>query len=339
LRAQQVFRALTAVWLAVCAAGAPRSAGAAEVLDDAWRRVALPDVTRRVFAAGAPAEVLLYTLVPEMLVGRNHQPSPQALELTPPELRSLPTIVNLPDRDDARYDSELVALRPDVYVDYGTVDDDYVAALEAISARTRVPGIILDGRLENVPQVYRRLGAALGVAERGEETAVVVERILEKYRGALTARPVRAYLACSADGLMPCLGGHSFGEAAAWLGAINVAGTVETAPRRAWTLAEIAAAPPDVAVAVDAARLRGDPAWQAVPAVAAGRVRAPPTEPFNWGPRPPSVNRVLGVVWLAYFLPGREVDAEFLGDVRALMATLYHVDVSDERIRALVGDR
>ena len=46
---------------------------AAELVDDAQRRVELPDAPSRVFAAGAPAEVLLYTLVPEMLVGRNHQ--------------------------------------------------------------------------------------------------------------------------------------------------------------------------------------------------------------------------------------------------------------------------
>ena len=40
-------------------------------VDDASRRVALPQRVNRVFAAGAPAEVLLYTLTPEMLVGRN----------------------------------------------------------------------------------------------------------------------------------------------------------------------------------------------------------------------------------------------------------------------------
>ena len=44
--------------------------------------VLLPARVSRVFAAGAPAEVLLYTLVPDMLVGRNHMPTAAALELT-----------------------------------------------------------------------------------------------------------------------------------------------------------------------------------------------------------------------------------------------------------------
>lgn len=295
--------------------------------DDAGRSVALPDRVERVFAAGAPAEVLLYTLVPDKLAGRNRVPSAAELELMPPEYRTLPQIVNLPERDDARYDAELLALDVDVYVDYGTVDDDYVAALEAISERTGIPALILDGSLENVPAVYRRLGAALGVEERGERLAREAERLLTKYRGALADPPVRVYLACSANGLTPCLAGHSSGEAAAVLGAINTGGTLAEAARRPLTLAEIRERAPDVVIAPSGAAdaLRGSPAWQALPAVAAGRVYAPPDVPFNWGPRPPSVNRLPGLVWLAYVARGRPFDNEFHEDVSRFLTAFYHV--------------
>ena len=80
------------------------------VTDDAKRNVALPAHVSRVFAAGAPAEVLLYTLVPDMLVGRNHMPTAAALDFMPPELRSPTPIKKLPDRDDPRYDDELLAV-------------------------------------------------------------------------------------------------------------------------------------------------------------------------------------------------------------------------------------
>jgi iron complex transport system substrate-binding protein len=311
--------------------------GAAEFVDDAQRRVELPEAPRRVFAAGAPAEVLLYTLVPEMLGGRNHQPSPAAAVLMPLAFRSLPAIVNLPDRDDARYDAELVALEPHVYVDYGSVDADYVEALEAVTGRTRVPGIIFDGELARIPSVYRRLGAALGVSERGERLAAETQRLLDRYRGVLGGT-LRVYLACSANGLQPCYEGHSFGEVGQWLGARNVAGTLASAPRRAWTIDEIRAAEPAVIVAVDAARLRQDAEWQTIPAVAAGRVYSPPAVPFNWGPRPPSVNRLAGMIWLAYVLPGRDFDADFFADLGRLFSALYHVELGAEELRALVAN-
>jgi iron complex transport system substrate-binding protein len=96
---------------------------------------------------------------------------------------------------------------------------------------------------------------------------------------------------------------------------------------------------PEVIVAPSrdaAAAIRTDAAWRHIDAVAAGRVHAPPTLPFNWGPRPPSVNRLAGLIWLAYVLPGRELDAAFFDDVRSFFATFYHVTPTDEQLRALV---
>jgi iron complex transport system substrate-binding protein len=308
--------------------------------DDAQRSVVLPGKVTRVFAAGAPAEVLLYTLAPEMLAGRNHMPSEEALALIPPEYRAPVQITNVPDQDDPRYDAELLALDVDVYVDYGTVDADYVAALEAVSARTGIPGIILDGRLANIPAAYRQLGSALGVPERGERLAAEAERILSKYRDVLAEPRVRVYLACSQNGTTPCLEGHSFGEVAQWLGATNTGGAVGSAPRRPLTLAEIDASAPAVIIAVSAAsaaRLSAEPAWREIDAVAAGRVHAPPDLPFNWGPRPPSVNRLLGLIWMAYVLPARSFDDAFFADVRAFFETFYHVTPTREQLRHLIG--
>jgi iron complex transport system substrate-binding protein len=310
--------------------------------DDAQRRVTLPSTVTRVFAAGAPAEVLLYTLVPEKLGGRNHLPSEAALALMPPEYRAPKQITNLPDRDDPRYDAELLALNVDVYVDYGTVDADYIAALEAISARTGIPGIILDGRLANIPAAYRRLGSALGVTERGERLAAEAERILSKYRDVLAEPRVRVYLACSQNGTTPCLEGHSFGEVAQWLGATNTGGAVGTAPRRPLTLAEIDASAPAVIIAASAASaasLSADPAWREIDAVAAGHVHAPPDAPFNWGPRPPSVNRLLGLIWMAYVLPARPFDDAFFTEVRAFLETFYHVTPTPEQLGRLVESK
>lgn len=55
--------------LAALAYAAVGAAAAQTFTDDAGRNVVLPARVERVFAAGAPAEVLLYTLVPEKLAG------------------------------------------------------------------------------------------------------------------------------------------------------------------------------------------------------------------------------------------------------------------------------
>jgi hypothetical protein len=42
-----------------------------------------------------------------------------------------------------------------------------------------------------------------------------------------------------------------------------------------------------------------DAVWQAVPAVSNKRVYLAPTVPFGWIDGPPSVNRLIGLAWLA----------------------------------------
>jgi len=330
---------LSLIAFSVFALSAPSLLAQTRVTDDAKRGVTVPAHVSRVFAAGAPAEVLLYTLVPDMLVGRNHMPTAAALELMPPALRSPKQIKNLPDRDNPRYDDELLQLKPEVYIDYGTIDGDYVAALEAISGRAKVPALIFDGRLTAIPTVYRRLGTALGVPDRGEKLAAEAQRLIDKYRD--TAASTRVYLACSRDSLMPCVQGHPFGEAAELLGAVNTAGTTATAPKRPFTVQEVRLSKPDAVVAasqLSADIMRNDPEWHEVDAVASGRVYFPPDQPFSWGPRPPSVNRLLGVIWMAYALRAKPFDDAFFADVTSAFETFYHFTPTREQIGKLVAD-
>lgn len=306
--------------------------------DDAHRTVMLPAKVSRVFAAGAPAEVLLYTLAPEKMVGRNHMPSQAALEFTPPELRSPKPIALLPNANDDRKDGELVALKPDIYVDYGDIKDDYIHSLENVQNRTGIPAIILDGALQNIPATYHRLGTALGVTNRGDDLAKYVDDLLAKYRSVLqkSSKPPRAYLSCSGDNVIPCHAETRSGEILDFLGAINVVGTAQSAPMRPVTLDDMKSWDPDVIVvasAESAARLQRD--WPSLRAVGQHRVQVLLSVPFNWGPRPPSVNRLIGMIWLAYVLPGKEFDKAYYDDMRELFIKLFHFSPSDEQMKRL----
>ena len=252
-------------------------------------------------------------------------------------------IRQLPEVDNPAADAELLAIKPDIYVDYGTMHEDYIASVEAVQRRTRVPAIILDGALTRIPETYRRLGAALGVAARGERLGAAADRILTKYRGTLAAArsPLRVYLACSPDGFVPCVADEPAGEQLAWLGAVNVVGTRAVAPRRPLTIDEIKALGPEAIVIVGgagaASRLRANPAWRVVDAVARDRVYQYPALPYGWGPRPPSVNRLPGLVWLASVLSGRTSDAAFSDDIRSFFRDFYHLELSDQQLRTLVA--
>ena len=329
------------VLIAAAAAAATPVLTQTRFTDDARRTVDLPARVTRVFAAGAPAEVLLYTLAPDLLVGRNRLPEGDAVEFFPPAYRTPTLIRQLPEVDNPAADAELVALKPDLYVDYGTVNADYVASLDAVQKRTGVPGVILDGALIRIPAAYRRLGAVLRVPERGSRLATAAEGIFTKYRGTAAQPPVRVYLACSGDGFVPCLTDDSGGEPLQLLGGVNVAGSRASAPRRPRTIEEIIAMAPDAVVIMGnrgaGARLRAHPEWSKVPAVAAGRVYQWPSLPYSWGARPPSVNRLPGVMWLSYVLRNRPFDAAFRDDLRGFYRDFYHLELSEAQVQSLLA--
>ena len=78
-------------------------------VDDAGRRVTLPPDVSRVFAAGAPAEVMLYTLAPDLLVGRNMSPPVDALEFFPARSCWAPRSGGRPPGIEQRADSVTLA--------------------------------------------------------------------------------------------------------------------------------------------------------------------------------------------------------------------------------------
>jgi iron complex transport system substrate-binding protein len=85
-----------------------------------------------------------------------------------------------------------------------------------------------------------------------------------------------------------------------------------------------------------AARLRANPAWKHIPAVAQGRVFGWPNFPYSWGSQPPSVNRVAGLIWLSAVASGRGADA-VANDIRRFFKDFYQVDLTDAQFKTLVG--
>ena len=61
---------------------APPAARAASVTDAAGRAIAIPDKVERIFPAGPPAAILLYTLAPDLLLGWTRSSYPRAMRVS-----------------------------------------------------------------------------------------------------------------------------------------------------------------------------------------------------------------------------------------------------------------
>jgi iron complex transport system substrate-binding protein len=81
-----------------------------------------------------------------------------------------------------------------------------------------------------------------------------------------------------------------------------------------------------------------DPAWAPVAAVRARRVHLSPKLPFGWVDFPPSVNRLIGLWWLAKMLYPDLFPEDLRALTREFCTRFYHVTPSDTQIdRVLAG--
>jgi iron complex transport system substrate-binding protein len=280
---------------------------AAAEIEDATGRKTIPDKVERVMAAGPPATVVLYVLAPEKMIGWTAAPRPNEKPLLKPEVRELPELGRLTGRGDTANVEVVLKAKPDFILDFGTVNATYISLAQRVQEQTGVPYLLFDGRLQNTARSIRQVGAALGVSERAERIARYVEETERLIDAGLKEVPPaarrRVYLAREATGLETGLSGSINTEIIERAGGVNVAergagrGGIATV-----SIEQVLAWAPDTIITGDANFFRsyaGDAVWAAVPAVTAKRVYLAPRLPFGWIDQPPSINRTIGLRWMA----------------------------------------
>jgi len=319
---------------------------AGEIKDATGRTVSLPDRIERVMAAGPTAAVVLYVLAPDKMIGWPSAPRANERDFLLPATRDLPELGRLTGRGDTANVEVVLKAKPDVIFDFGSISPTYVSLAERVQEQTGIAYLLVDGRLDRSPASIRLLGAALGVGERAEAIARYIEETEQILNQRLEDLPQtarrRVYLARQPNGLETGLKGSINTEIIERAGGINVAepgagrGGIATV-----SIEQVIAWAPDTIITWDPNFFTGyasDPVWRTVPAVVDQRVFLAPRLPFGWIDAPPSINRTIGLRWVAGLLyPDR-----FSEDIRATAHTFinlfYGVDVGEQALdRILAG--
>lgn len=293
----------------------------ATTLEDAnGQHITLPEIPRRVLPAGPPAQILLHALAPERLAGLVETFTPDAVIYVDRAVLARP-FVPMAARNQAPADvATLRALKPNLVLDYGSVEARYATGDAAAARRLAVPVLLFDGRLEAAPGLLMKLGPALGVAARARLLSDRLSRILATVRP-LADLPenqrVPVYLARGADGLTGARSGSAFDEPLRMAGGRNVVSAGVGAFRR-MRVEEVLALHPKVVVFEDREALSSP----------LGKALAPDTivlldngVPYKVLTGAPSLNRMVGLVALASILhPDRfRMDPEDLPRVETLL--------------------
>ena len=144
-------------------------------------------------------------LAPEKLVGWNLNPKESELAFLPSAVRKLPDIGRLTGRGGTANLEVVMAARPDLILDFGSVNDTYVSLADRVQAQTGIPYILIGGRFDETVSALRTVGSIFGVAERAKQLGDRAEAIFAEVERVAQSIPVtqhpRVYLARRANGL------------------------------------------------------------------------------------------------------------------------------------------
>ena len=320
------------------------TAGTRTITDSAGRTIEIPEDVNRVFAAGPPASILIYALRPDALLGWPRALRDYEKPYVAEPYRELPETGRVTGRGGEANLERVLLLNPDLIVDFGSVRDTYIDLADRVQEQTGIPYILVNGRFELTADSMRLVGDALGVPDRAEALASDVEATLDGLEMVLDAVPEekrpRVYMARGPDGLETGLKGSINTEIIERAGGRNVAevrgqfGLVQVSPE------QVIIADPDTIITWDQTffdRVWNDVLWQGISAVRDGRVYLSPRAPFGWIDRPPSINRMMGLKWLAgLFFPDRW-KGDLRADTREFYKLWYHVDLSEAELDRLLA--
>jgi iron complex transport system substrate-binding protein len=338
MRAIAIVLAL-AFWLAgPCAQARPFT-------DSAGRTVDVPDRVAHVFPAGPPAAIIVYMLAPDRLIGWTRAPSAAERAFLPPRYADLPELGRLTGRGNTTSVEDLVRRAPDLVLDIGSTTATYVSLADRLQEQTHIPDVLIDGKLANAAETFRKAGALLDAGEHAEELARYAEETLTELRRRAEQVPrehrLKVYFARAPKGLETGAQGSINAEALEFVAVHDVSaenlgpgGIVTISPE------QVLAWQPDAIVTFDRqfyASVWRDPLWQGVKAVRDKRVYLAPDMPFGWIDSPPSANRLIGIRWLAKVLYPDLFPADLRSETRRFYALFYHREPTEQQLNELLA--
>src|SRR5258707_3148886 len=169
----------------------------------------------------------MYVLAPDLMVGWIRLPTPAEKEFLTAPARDLPETGRLTGRGDTVSLERLVAAKPDLVVDFGSVTETYVSLANRVQEQTGIPYVLIDGTFAATPASLKLAADIVGRSARGaelasyaEKTFVMVDEVLARVP---TAKRPKVYLARGPEGLET--GGRCSinSEIIERVGAVNVA--------------------------------------------------------------------------------------------------------------------
>lgn len=318
-----------------------------EFTDSCNRTVDLPEEITRIAPSGSTAQMVLMTIAPELLVGLSSTPSMDQYAYFPEEMITLPTFGQFYGSKANLNMESLIAADPQVIIDIGDRKAGHAGDMRKIQEQTGIPTIFVEADIDDFPQAYRTLGQILGKEEKGEQLAAYVEGVLalaEENKTKISEKDIVSVMyGTGSTGLNVNAKGSVQADVLKIIGVENAIVTEEVTNKGGGTLVnmeEVYKVDPDVIVLNTGGPydriMAGGSEWDELKAVKDGEVYEVPNIPYCWMSSPPSINRVIGVLWLGNLLYPELYDYDMVEKAQEFYKLFWNYDLSEEEAKSML---
>ncbi len=306
--------------------------------DDAGRDVEIPSKVSRVVPSGPSAQMILYALAPEMLVGLSDPWKDYAAEIIPEKYRNLPYFGQFFSSKEMNIEA-LVAAEPQLVIDIGEYKKGMEQDLDNFTLQTGIPIVFVQTELADTDQTFEKLGSILGKEEDAKALSDYCKEVYSRTENIMKKvgdKKVKTLYVQGSNGLNVLAKG-SFQSQLLDLLTDNVA-VVETISGKGLGnevgLEQIALWNPDFVIFGNGSiydTVKDIPGWREVNAIVHDNYVETPYNPYNWMGTPPSVQRYLAMSWLPAILYPESCKYDVKEEIIRYYQLFYHHNLTDDQ--------
>lgn len=321
------------------------SVPAARVFTDSLgREIGIDAEITRIAVTGPMAQIVVFALAPDLLVGISNEWDASAESILDSKYYNLPVLGQLYGGKGELNLEELLNTAPQLVIDVGESKDGMASDLDALQEQTGIPFVHIDAHIDTMGDTYRMLGELLNREADAEILAVSCEKIYGRTLEIANSVQKKNLLYITGEEGHNVIAKDSYHSEVIDLLGNNLA--VVDAPSSKGTgnevdMEQILTWNPDVIIFSDQSiydTVANDPDWQSITAIRSGAYCEVPVGPYNWMGYPPSVQQLLGMMWMAELLYPEATDYDLYTEAAEYFKLFYHCELTQEQYHTLVAN-
>ena len=312
-------------------------------VDSLGREVEIPANITRVAPSGNVAQLAIYAVAPDKMVGWSSKISQSAMDVFLPEIAKLPVFGTFYGKKANLNKEALIAADPEVIIDVGEIKgskEDMAKELDELSSNIGIPVIFVEGYLDNADKMFTMLGVILSEEEQAKRLATFSRDALDMGKDNRDKINTNLYYSSASDGLQGVETGSFHGEVIEYIGVNNIVPKSFTKSNGNISLEQIYLWDPEVILLGNEEAYQTvttSSTWKELQAVKNGRVYLIPSTPYSFLDTPPATNRFIGIYWLGNILNPEAYDVDIVAKAQEYYDIFYHKTLTETEAKEILG--